>query len=60
MFKNMITIIGSILNLFAEDLNDHLMSTRILSLIINKIFVYMRSKNYEKRGYSLSLEMLTI
>ena len=39
--QNMITIVGSIINIngVEEDLYDHLMSTKIFPLIMNKIFV---------------------
>lgn len=39
------------------DLYDHLMSTGIFTLILNKIF-YLGSKNYES-DYSLYLDILT-
>ena len=36
----MIIILGSIVNiLILEDLHDHFMSTRIFTLIMNKIFI---------------------
>ena len=37
--RNMYTILGSIVNIFGVDLYDHLMSTRIFTLIINKILI---------------------
>ena len=37
--QNMITILVSIVNIIEEDLYDHLMSTRISLLIMNKRFV---------------------
>jgi hypothetical protein len=36
------------------DMYDHLMSTKIFTLIIRKIF--MSSENYGKSGYSLDFE----
>jgi hypothetical protein len=36
--QNMNTILGSIVNVIGVDLYDHLMSTRIFTLIMNKIF----------------------
>ena len=36
--QNMLTILGSIVNVSGETLYDHLMSTRIFTLITNKIF----------------------
>jgi hypothetical protein len=36
--QNMLTILGSMIYMF-EDLYDHLLSTKILSLIMNRILI---------------------
>ena len=37
--QNMLSILGSMVNMIGEDLYDHLMSTRIFILIMNMIFI---------------------
>ena len=37
--QDILTILGSIVNMIGRDLYDHLMSTRLLTLIMNKIFI---------------------
>ena len=37
--QNMLTILGLMVNMTRGDLYDHLMSTRIFTLIMNKIFI---------------------
>ena len=37
--QNMLTILGSIVNIILGDLYDHLMSMRIFTLMMNKIFI---------------------
>ena len=39
-------------------LYDHLVNTRIFTLIMNKKF--MRSENHEESGYGLDLDLLTM
>ena len=46
--QNMLTILGSIINIFGGDLEDHLMSKRIFTLMMNKMFI--SSKSYEANG----------
>ena len=43
----------------AGQLYNHLMSTRIFTLIMNKLFI-LSSENYEEIGYGLDLDLLTI
>ena len=47
--QNMLTILGSIVNHVQRDLCDDIMSTRIFSLIMNKIFVWA-PKTKEQMG----------
>jgi hypothetical protein len=37
--QDTLTIIGSIVNIIGGDLYDHIMSTRIFTLVMNKIFI---------------------
>ena len=54
----MITILGSIVNIIGEDLNDHLMSAGIFTLMMNKD---IHASSYEESGsYGLDLDLLTI
>ena len=61
MLKNLITILGSIVNIIeGEDLYDHLMSIRIFTVSINKYEIHTSSKNYEESGNDVGLHLLTI
>jgi hypothetical protein len=37
--QNMITVLGSIVNIIGRNLYEHLTSTRIFILLMNKIFI---------------------
>ena len=54
----MLIILGSSVDVIVGDLYDHLMSTRIFTLIVNMIF--MSFQNHEESGYGLDLDLLTI
>ena len=63
MFKNMTTILNSIVNIIRGggegggqgDLYDHLMSTRILTMIMIKVN-HIGPEKYEANGYGLDLD----
>ena len=38
--RNLLTILGSIVNNNSQDLHGHLMSSRMFTLIMNKVFVW--------------------
>ena len=50
----MITVLGSLINIIG---GTYITSTRIITLIMNKIFMNMSSKNYEKSGYGLDMDL---
>ena len=56
--QNMITVRGSIAHIIEGNPYDHLMSMKIFTLIMNKIF-FINSANYEKNGYGLDSDSLT-
>ena len=51
--QNMTTISNSTVNIIGGNLYDHLMSTKIFTLIMNEIFM-----SFEESGYSLDLDLL--
>ena len=55
----MITVLGSIVNAIGKNLYDRSMSTRIFTMIMNKI-IMCNLKNREKHEYNLDLDWLTI
>ena len=57
--QNTLTIIGSIIDIVRGHLYDHLMSTRISTLIENKVY-HINSKYYEENGYRHDLDLLVI
>ena len=48
------------INILGGGVYNHLMSTKIFNLTVNKIFISMSSKNYKESGYSLTMDLLTI
>ena len=57
--QTMITILDSIINIIGEDLHDNQMRIRIFDMIVNKD-IHTSSASYEKSGYGLDLDTLTI
>ena len=56
--QNMITIVGSIVNIFGGmGLHEHLMSTRILT-VDNEEDIHMISENYDESGCGLDLDFV--
>lgn len=54
-----ITILGSTINIIEGDLYDHLICTRISTMIMNKTFIRV-PKFTRKVGYNLDLDLLTV
>jgi hypothetical protein len=53
--QNMTNILNSIVNIIGGNLYDHLMSTKIFTLIMNEIFM-----SSEESGYGLNLDLLSM
>ena len=51
----LIILVGSVINIL-RDLCDHLISTRIFTLIVNKIFMW--TQHYWVKGYMHDLDIL--
>ena len=57
MSSKHITILGSPININGGDLNDHLISMRIFTLIMNTQGIQTRSKNHEANGCKHNLDL---